>query len=264
VEALAASRQLSTRRIRVFLPAWAALLLVGLTHGCGSSGTSPAGPTGPAAPVLRLETAHFRVHADQAADSLLREIADRLEAELPRVAADLAVSGVRPVTVKVWQDEAAWGAEVQRYFGRRIDTAGYITGPDELRVLAVSQVARNAVHELAHCLSLYVNPTFANNPRWLWESVALYENRELVDPRTLSYLVQGRPPTLAQLDVDVTAWRQVYEVGYLIGEFVVARGGLAGLRDLIRTNGNTLAVLGLSSAQFEAAWYAWVRERYLS
>jgi hypothetical protein len=33
---------------------------------------------------------------------------------------------------------------------------------------------------------------------------------------------------------------------------------------LVRTNGNTTAVLGLSSAQFEAAWYAWVSERYLS
>lgn len=111
-----------------------------------------------------------------------------------------------------------------------------------MRVLAVAQVARNAVHELCHSVSLYVNPSFANNPRWLWESVALYENG----------------------DADVTTGRQVYEVGYLIGEFVVARGGLPALRDLIRTPGDTAAVLGLSPAQFEAAWYAYVRERYLS
>ncbi len=233
---------------------------------CGAQGPLAPGdaPVAGDVPTLRYESANFRLHGGRAPDALLREIADRLEAELPRVAADLGVSGIRPVTVKVWQDEAAWGAEVQRYFGRRIETAGYVTGPDELRVLAVPQVARNAVHELCHSLSLYVNPTFANNPRWLWESVALYENRELVDPRTISYLVQGRPPTLAQLDVDVTAGRQVYEVGYLLGEFVVARGGAGALRELIRTNGSTSAVLGLSASQFESAWYAWVRERYLA
>ena len=70
-----------------------------------------------------------------------------------------------------------------------------------------------------------VNPRFANEPRWLWESVALWENGELADPRTLDYMVAGRPPTLEQLNADVTASRQVYEVGYTIGEFVVARGG---------------------------------------
>jgi hypothetical protein len=103
-----------------------------------------------------------------ALDAVLREVTDRLEVDLPRVAADLGVSGVRTLTVKVWQDEPSWSAEV------------------------------------------------------------------------------------------------LYDVGYVIGEFVVARGGLAALRELIRTNGDTAAVLGLSAADFEAAWYGFVRERYLS
>jgi hypothetical protein len=152
---------------------------------------------------------------------------------------------------------------VLRYFGRRIDTTGYVTGPDQLRVLAVPAVARNATHELTHCVSLYLNPTIANNPRWLWESVALYENGELVDPRTLDYLVAGRPPTLAELDADVTSSRRVYEVGYTIGEFVVARGGQQALVGLIRANGDTGAVLGLSATAFVDDWLAFVRQRYL-
>jgi hypothetical protein len=44
----------------------------------------------------------------------------------------------------------------------------------------------------------------------------------------------------------------------------VARGGLGALRELIRTNGDTAAVLGRSAADFETAWYGFVRERYLS
>ncbi len=80
------------------------------------------------------------------------------------------------------------------------------------------------VHEMCNSVSLYVSPSFANNPRWLWESVALYENSELV----------------------------------------VARGGRAALVQLIRAHGDTAAVLGLSPAEFETAWYAYVRDRYLS
>ncbi len=229
----------------------------------GGGGGSPAAPAASAVLALRLETAHFRIQADAVPDGVLQEVATALERELPRFQADLQVAATRTFTVRVVQDEAVWFAEVQSYFGRRIDTSGYVTGPEELRVLAGSRVARNATHELAHCVSLYANPTIANNPRWLWESVALYENGELVDPRTLSYMVAGTPPTLAELDADVTASRRVYEVGYTIGEFVVARGGQAALVRLVQANGDTAAVLGLSSQAFVDEWFAFVRERYL-
>ena len=120
------------------------------------------------------------------------------------------------------------------------------------------------MHEFCHNVSLHVNPNFGNNPRWLWESVALYENSELVDPRTLSYMVNGNPPTLEQLNSDITASRQVYEVGYLIGEFVAVRFGQPTLVQLIQSSGDTATVLGMSPQSFETAWYAYVRERYLS
>jgi hypothetical protein len=245
-----------------------AALLALVSGSCGRDGAPTAPPVAtPAAPaplVLRLETAHFRLYADAVPDSVLQDVASRLESRLPEFEADLSVASTRPFTVRVWQDEAAWDAEVQRVMGRRLETTGYVGGPDELRVLAVPGVARNATHELAHCLSLHVNPSFANNPRWLWESVALWENGELVDPRSLGYMVEGRPPTLAQLDADFATSRQVYEVGFTIGEFVVARAGRPGLVRLVQTNGDTAAVLGLSPSGFEAAWYAFVREKYLS
>ena len=243
--------------------ACAAALVVALAVGCGHGSSAPSAVSPSEALSVRLETAHFRLLGDRVGDDVLRAVADRLEADLPRVQADLGVASVRTMTVKVWQDQAAWAAEVQRFFGRGIDTMGYVTGPDEVRVLAGSPVVRNAAHEMAHCVSLYVNPTFGNNPRWLWESVALFENRELVDPRSLGYMVAGRPPTLQQLDADVTVSRQVYDVGFLIGEFVTARAGQTGLVALVRSSGDTAAVLGLSTPEFEAAWYAFVRERYL-
>ena len=109
-----------------------------------------------------------------------------------------------------------------------------------------------------------MNPTFGNNPRWLWESVALFENGEFVDPRTLGYMVQGRYPTLAALDADPSASRQVYEVGYVIAEFIVARAGRDGLRALVRAHGQLPTIGFRAPSEFEAAWAAWVRDRYLT
>lgn len=126
-------------------------------------------------------------------------------------------------------------------------------------MLSVARADQVAVHEMAHCLSLAVNPGFGNNPRWLWETVAVYEAGEFVDPRTVPALVAGQPPTLAELDADVTAGQLVDQVGHTLGEFVVARAGREGLAALIGASGNTQAVLGLSPDAFVREWYAFVR-----
>jgi hypothetical protein len=248
---------------------WRSVVAFGALAGAllvSSCGRSPLSPTPDAGEVLvlRFQTEHFHLYGDRVTDAVLRGVADQLESNFSRVLADLSIAAVEPVRVKIWQDQTSWNAAARAYFGRTVNVSGYITGPDEVRVLHGTNVARNAVHEFCHTVSLHVNPAFGNNPRWLWESVALYENGELVDPRTLDYMVRGAPPTLDQLNADVSASQQVYEVGYLIGEFVVTRFGPPALVQLIRANGNTAAVLGLSPDQFRDAWYAFVRERYLS
>ena len=243
----------------------AAVLLAGtLLIPCCGGGSSA--PTTDAAEilVLRLQTNHFLLYGDRVADVVLHDVADHLEANFARVLGDLSVGSVEPVRVKVWQDQTSWNLALQAFFGRSLTSAGYVTGLDEVRVLNGAQVAQNAAHEFCHTVSLHVNPGLGNNPRWLWESVALYENGELVDPRTLDYMMRGDPPTLDQLNSDFSVNQQVYAVGYLIGEFVAVRFGKPGLVQLIRANGDTAAVLGLSPEAFRDAWYAYVRERYLS
>jgi hypothetical protein len=172
-----------------------------------------------------------------------------------------AAEALPVMTVRIWQDEATYFNELVRYFGVRYQATGYITGPAELRVLAVPQLATNVVHEFVHAATLGVNPAFANDPRF-WETVALYENGERVDPRSLDYLVRDAFPTLQQLNADANAGRQIYEVGYLLGEFIVTRWGRATFVELIRTNANLSSVLGLSAPEFESAWQAFVRQRY--
>lgn len=76
-------------------------------------------------------------------------------------------------------------------------------------------------------------------------------------------MVRDAYPTLQQLNAGPNASRQVYEIGYVLGEFIVTWWGRPALLRLIQTNADVQGVLGLSPTAFEEAWYAWVRQRYL-
>jgi hypothetical protein len=232
------------------------------TARCGGSPTAPASARAEMLE-LRLTTAHFRLFAGQSSATTVQSAADALERQYARVLSDLNVTALGPITVQIWQDEDAYYAALDRFFGVHYQSNGYIAGANELRVLAVAQLDVNVVHEFCHAVSLSVSPAFANNPRWLWETVALYENRELVQPRTLDHMVRGAYPSLTQLNADPNAGRQIYELGYVIGEFIIARWGRVGLLDLIRAHGDVNAVFGVTPAAFEAEMYAWIRVKYL-
>jgi hypothetical protein len=130
------------------------------------------------------------------------------------------------------------------------------------RVAGLSETQATTVitHELTHCVSLHLKLDSANNPRWLWESVALFEAGEWVDPGAQPHFTNGATPTLAELNQ--IADRRIYDVGYLLGEFIVSRGGVAALRALILNAGNVQQTLGLPAAEFERQWLAFVRQRY--
>jgi hypothetical protein len=242
----------------------AAFTLAALSICCGGGGT-PSGPTATAETLeVRVTTPHFRVLAGTTADAALRAAADRLEAEYPRILQELGLTSVPDVTVRIWHDEATYFNELTRYFGVRYQAAGYITGPTELRLLDNPQLSVNVVHEFIHAASLAINTRFGNNPRWFWETVALYENGERVDPRGLDYIVRGNFPTLQQLNVDPNGGTQIYQLGYVFGEFIVSRWGRPAFLRLIETNADLPAVLGVSTSEFEAAWQSYVRQRYLS
>ena len=214
---------------------------------------------------MRVQTAHFRVFAGATTpDAMLRAAGDRLEGEYARILSDLGVSSHPTVTVRIWQDATSYYGELTRFFGTRHQATGYITGPTELRLLAGGNLNTNVVHEFTHAVSLNMNPRFGNNPRWFWETVALYENGEFVHPRSLEFLRNGNFPSLQQLNGDVTTDSPIYQIGYLLGDFIVSQYGRGPFLRLIETGADLQGILGISTAEFEAAWKSYVRQRYLS
>lgn len=255
------------REVAIGLSRCRSLLHLGLAAwlgSCGSPGSSPAEPV-ISPPVLRLslQTAHFDVYTDGATAAELIPIAARLEAEAPRMTGDFGVDVPVRTTVKIWKDPGEYFAAMTAFFGVRYDAMGYLAR-QEVRLLLVAGAEVNATHEFAHLASLQVNPTFGNRPRWLWETVALYENGEFVDPARIPSITTGPLPTLDQLNSDPNASQEIYRLGYLFGEFIVSRWGKTGLIRLIHANGDLPGVFGLGGDAFESAWLAWVRAKYLN
>jgi hypothetical protein len=237
-----------------------------LAASCDSGPTQPSSSSGNEQLALKLSTAHFRVLADRANPTTLQAIADALEAAYPRVTADLRTGELPTVSAHVWTDEASFTAAMRSNLGVVWPgTRGYVFATRNIAVLAVSSagaIAETATHEFIHVATQAVNPSISNNPRWLWETVALYLNGEIVNPATLAYMRTGQFPTLAALNASFNDSRQIYEVGYVLGEFIVANWGLDGMVRLVQTNGNVPDTLGLSVADFEARWYAFLKANY--
>lgn len=136
----------------------------------------------------------------------------------------------------------------------------HLISPNHPAFAPYSRMISNLVHEFGHCVSLAINPRIGNNPRWFWESVAIYESGQFVEPRTLPYMVQGNPPSFAALGSFDNTF--VYDVGYTIAEFIVTRAGRRALIDLVANNADVAQTLGMSQAAFEREWFAYVRSRY--
>ena len=247
--------------------AGAGLLAVALA-GCGGGGgaTAPSSPT--AAPGGTHTSAHFVFHYTGLDAANIASIAGTVEAEHARILADLAVDSMPVVDVTFHADHAALQAAVGPIVGTiPAFASGLVTSPTQIHMISpnapavpFAQAVTNVVHEFAHCVSLRVDPTFANDPRWLWEAVALYEAGQAVDLRTVPYMAALQPPSFAALDA--MSDTRVCDVGYSIAEFIVDQYGSPALPALVAAHGDTAAVLGVALPDFESGWLAFVRTRY--
>ena len=216
--------------------------------------------------ILKRESEHFSFYFDGFSEARIQPIIDSLEKNYDRIITDLEVDSMPVVRVKIWTSRMGFYREMERLLGVRYSGAdGYVFGPSEFHVMLVNDDAIKAVHEFAHVVSLNLNPTFANNPRWLWEAVAIYEAGQFVHPTKLGYMVDGNYPSLEELDSSFgTRGNRIYSVGYLLADYIIDSWGMEFLRALIRTNGDLKSVLGVGVEEFAIGWYNWVEAKYFS
>ncbi len=229
--------------------------------GCG--GDTVTSPSPPETLSVKLTTAHFQILADRTDASLLRYVADALEAAYPRITSDLEAAGPAQTHVRVWADRTGLYAELQAIQGNVAEgVRGFTQIPDTFSVRAdtgTAAVAECAVHEFTHLVSRSLNPDW-DAGRWLRETVSLYEAGQFRNPTSFDYMRAGNYPTISFLSTNVVP--VVEQVGYVLAEYIVAKWGTHGLVLLIRASGDFSAALGISTQEFESGWYAFLHEKY--
>jgi hypothetical protein len=206
---------------------------------------------------------NFDLH-DGLTDEDIPLVKNKLQGNIDRILSDLNVEYSGTFTIHVWDNNENYLEAQENNIGTRYPgSSGYVIGENELALLHVSGMEENAEHELAHCISLHIQSNFGNNPRWLWEAVAIYESGEFHDPRNINYLASGDYPTIAELNGDFNNGDQkIYEVGYLITEFILHEWGKVKLIELIRNLGDVENVLDISVTDFEGKWKTFVDAKY--
>ena len=232
---------------------------------CTAPPTTPTAVTSFSSYASRAFTFHYT-----ALDaSTIAMTADALERAHDRLRAEVGLASMPTVTVTLHPSPDSLRSAVTPSVGTVPAFAtGFLTAADVVHILSPNLSARwtyetgvvNIVHEFAHCVSLRLNPAIGNNPRWLWETFALYYAGQHVDPRRIAAFADGEPPTLMQLNNINDSL--IYDVGGVLGDFIVTTWGQEMLITMVRSHGNLEASVGLSESAFLQRWMEFIGGRY--
>lgn len=218
---------------------------------------------------LLYTSPHFVIHYTALDRANIAAIAQHLETNHERLARDFAAATLPVFTIYFYSDQQQFHNDINLPNAPEW-VIGIATGARELRMMSPNWPSRNfdymltvAVHEFAHCVTLNLAPRIANNPRWLWEAVAIYASGQFVAPRNLAYMTSGTPPTLAELETSWQTNTKIYDLGYVLAEYIVVKWGMPALVSLIKNLGDIPTTLGVSVQEFESGWYAFVKNKYL-
>jgi hypothetical protein len=90
----------------------------------------------------------------------------------------------------------------------------------------------------------------------------VYEARQFVEPKTLTYLNNGQYPSISELNNRLKGGK-IYSCGYTIIEYILSKYGQNDLINLIKNYGNLQSTLNVSNVQFCTGWYEFIKEKYL-
>ncbi|MFO1368448.1 MAG: hypothetical protein U1F46_05580 [Marinagarivorans sp.] len=200
--------------------------------------------------------------------SIVSNIHEALKDKKAELLNEFNLSTMETVTVRIWGDQEAYLSEQERALGKRYPgSGGYVTlkngsKPGELRLFGGDKnISNTALHEFVHLVTLELNPSFANNPRWLWESIAIYKSEQHWKYAKKPGLTRNRFEYMSQ-SLMMGDTGSIYEIGYTIGEFIENSWGNEAFSLLIKSNGDFISVTKKPIDQIFLEWKEFVIKKY--
>ncbi len=261
------------RRMPGLLPMLAAVSLALLLAGCGGSGGTAASPTSPGELLQTRETAHFLISYGAADATCIDAVASHLEANQPRICADLRYTLDFKVVLRIYPDlnslhramnapnAADWVLGVTNLSGEIKIISPLNPGPNH----TFESILRCMDHEFTHAVVLRgIGAT--SLPTWLAEGTASYEAR-LFDPAGWAaiepYVLTDRIPPFAALE-DGRSYGDNggYTWSYTIVDFAMGEYGRATLRPWIDNRGAFEPTFGVTEEAFRRGWIEYLKSHY--
>ncbi len=231
-----------------------------------------------------LSTDNFNIHFHHVSSWDAKRISDKLEENYYRITEHLQAPKQPIVQVYIHPNNE----EFQREVG--FDAYGAIKGVDSLHLLytgfpfsLMMSIEEIAIHEFTHnvTLNMLIQDAISSGkisssigfdslysqedkrfdevyPRWLWESIAVYE-ADQINIFSLYMSLKDGFPTLEALNEPNNL---VYNVGYTLIDFVIQHWGKEKLLNLIKSNGDIKSILDLTDKDFENQWELYVKDKF--
>src|SRR5688572_15842560 len=207
----------------------------------------------------RRSSEHFECWFNASDEAHIDSLLLYLEKDYPRILKDFKLSTLPPTRVKIYHDLKTFHLSINQPDAppQVMDTA---FGKDEFRMVSPSQAGAEILpfisHEFIHCVHLNIDYS-PNNPRWLWEGVAMYESGWFMDPKETDIIKNKQYPSLNSLSNGME-----YSLGYVIIEAIKDLWNFDTVIGLIKHRGNVEKTVQLTQAEFDKKVFDQIYNKY--
>ena len=205
----------------------------------------------------------------------ITELSNALESNYRRIGNDLKTTPAENIEIYIYAHRWRYIKATKNWGG-----SGNIEGISKLHFVeqawSETDSKKVAIHEFTHTVTLKLlldheskplNPKnfdnkFSSFPVWLWEGISVYEAQQFVDPRTLSFLNNGKHPNISELNSRLKGGK-IYSCGFTIIEYILFKYGQDDLITLVANYGDLKKTLNVTEEQFCNDWYKFVKTKYL-
>lgn len=209
---------------------------------------------------LRSKSKHFEYWYNEADKQVIDSLSDYLEKSYDRILSDFKISALPITRVKIYPDLKLFHTAINQP-DAPAEVLATAFGKDEFRMVSPSKGGEDMLkfisHEFTHCVHLNIDYS-PNNPRWLWEGLAMYESGWFMDPNGLEDIKSKKFPALSSLSNGME-----YMLGYVVIEAIKDQYGFDKVIELIKTQGDIKKVFGLSDEEFNDKVFGFIHKKYV-
>jgi len=212
----------------------------------------------------KKSTRHFTFLFSDIDKTTADTIAATLERQYQKIVTDFKIKTLPIITVRIYPTAKSFREGINfpdappnilaTAFGKN---DARMVSPHAVTPEEGSMLTHHIAHEFVHCVHL--NIAYApNNPRWLWEGIAMYESGWFMNPAEIDVIKNKTFPPLMSLNNGLE-----YELGYVILEAIHDLWGFDTIIDLIKKKGDTNASLQMNQEEFDRRVYDRIYQKYV-